>query len=155
MAADFKYHLIECLKNHKMARQYQHHMTVCESNASVDLQLNDRNDRKCFSAIISDQDAMAQLEAALGASSNEVKNNPARPDDPQKLQELEPIRSQRNEYQEQGKIFTNRHVPLAKEKNKTIDKAGYDSVKAKLDDPAFRTLNCESKEKNNFFFVSK
>ncbi|XP_057337918.1 uncharacterized protein LOC130675992 [Microplitis mediator] len=123
---------------------------------------------------------MVQLEAALGTSSNEVENNPARPDDPQKLQELKPIRSQgvvanfytlRNEYQEQeypinnyplirgimrvehdhGKRFTNGHAPLANEKNKTIDKAGYDPVKAKLDDPAFRTLNCESKEKKKTF----
>ncbi|XP_057338380.1 uncharacterized protein LOC130676266 [Microplitis mediator] len=117
-------HLTRCLKNHKLTdkikcpfnplhiiypNEMAHHMTVCESNASVDLQMYDRNDQKCFSGIISEQDAMAQLEAALGASSNEV------------------------------------------EYNHTIDKAGYDPVKANLDNPVFRTLNCESKAKRREF----
>lgn len=50
-------------------------MTVCESNASVNVQMYDRNDQKCFSGVISEQEARAQLEAALGASSNEVEYN--------------------------------------------------------------------------------
>ncbi|XP_057337701.1 uncharacterized protein LOC130675836 isoform X2 [Microplitis mediator] len=103
-----QYHLIKCLKNHKLTdkikcpfnplhiiypNEIALYMLVCESKASVDLQMYDRNDKKCFSGIISEQDAMAQLEAALGPSSNEVENN------------------------------------------HTIDKAGYDPVEANLDNP--------------------
>lgn len=48
-------------------------MTLCESNASIAVQRYDRNDQKCFSGVISEKEAMRQLEAAFGSFSNEVE----------------------------------------------------------------------------------
>ncbi|XP_074104152.1 uncharacterized protein LOC141530753 [Cotesia typhae] len=117
-------HLTRCLKNHKLMdkikcpfnplhiiypNEMTHHMTVCESNASIAVQRFDRNDQKCFSGVISEKEAMRQLEAAFGSFSNEV------------------------EYKH------------------TIDTPAYDPIQANIDNPLFRTLNCESKSKRKEF----